>query len=1262
MNRNLAPDENTKIVKYILKNNVGQYKLNKKGKQLKTIIIGSNQYRYNADKPLSKKLIKQLESVKTTNEYKANQIRERVGTRTVLKHAVKKKATITEERSAFRAYANAYTISNINLKGLNGLTYFVYQFDKLSEYLKEHKGMKLNAVVSLRVHNIFEEEQLVSAKTRSYTINNEDDLKKALNNMKPDIETRILEMALYQSGLMIVKVESIHIMYNKYNPTRAGHYIELPKWVKSKRACINIQNKDEKCFKYCVECAYHKIYENKHPEYFYHYKKVESDLNFDGINYPVNNDDIDKFEEQNPKVSINVFVIDEVKEQIVKHRALKNKDASCHIDLLRIDVGGASHYAYIKHMSRLINSQKSKFCSASFFCKYCQTGFGTPELLKKHYDKGCMEVEGQQIKMPKPEEKMKFKHHFKKLRCPFVIYADFECLTEEVDKPTDESIKTYNYQEHKPCGFMLNMVNSVDGSNYEYLYRGSDAVNVFCSKINEIREDIKDKMKENKEIDMSDENKKDFKNATHCFICGDAFRYDYKNEKEAEKYKKVRDHCHFTGKYRGCAHSVCNLNFCHKYFKIPVFFHNMKNYDGHLIIQNADKLSNQKNIDVIAQNSEKFINIGFDCLSVKDSFSFITASLDKLVSLTKYDNTDDKDKRKWIIKDNWQNNFRFSKNNDIIKSEKCLDLFTEKGVYPYDYMNSIEKFEDESLPTKDMFYSRLSEDNITDEDYEKAKVIWKHFKIKNMGEYHDLHLKTDVLLLTDIFEKFRDVCIQDYGLDPVYYYTLPKFAFDAMLKLTGVEIDLVYDQDMYEMIETGLRGGMTQTTCKKVEANNIYMDDDFDESTESSYINYFDANNLYGLAMIQKLPYKNLKWDTTITEDDILNYANGNTGYILEVDLEYPKELHDLHNDYPMAPEIMNVKADILSDKQVEIYEILNKKKPKDEKTNKLILNLKDKEKYVVHIRTLQFYLKHGLKLKKIHRAIKFSQKEILKPYIEFNTEKRKNANNDFEKDVYKLMNNAVFGKTMEDKRKHLDFEIVSDETRFMKCVNNPSFKHSHIISDNLVGVEKQKAQLKLDKPIFIGMSILDLSKQHMYKFYYDVMKPKYGDNIRMVYTDTDSFVFHTKTDDIYKDLHDIKDEMDFSDYPIYHKCYDTTNKKTLGKFKDECSSKIITGFIGLRPKCYAFQIYGEEKEHKKCKGTAKHIVRRQLTNKEYDKVLQTNEVIHKSFNSIRSKNHKIYSIRTTKISLNSYENKVYWVDSINSLAYGHWRIKEMMT
>ena len=767
-------------------------------------------------------------------------------------------------------------------------------------------------------------------------------------------------------------------------------------------------------------------------------------------------------------------------------------------------------------------------------------------------------------------------------------------------------------------------------------------------------------MQEKKEIEMTDEDKKDFETATHCFICGDKFKNSYKNDEEAEKYKKVRDHCHFTGKYRGCAHSICNLNYCNRHFKIPVFFHNMKNYDGHLIIQNAEKLSNKKKIGVIAQNSEKFINIGFDSLSVKDSFCFIAASLDKLVSMTKYDNTDEKDRSKWVLRDNWQSNFRYSSKNDIIKTEKCLDLLTEKGVYPYDYMNAFDKFNDEQLPSKEQFYSRLTEEGITNDDYTKAKQIWKHFGIKNMGEYHDLYLKTDVLLLTDVFENFRDMCLSYYGLDPVYYYTLPNFAFDAMLKLTGIEIDLVYDQEMYEMIEAGLRGGMTQTTCKKVEANNKYMGSDCDKNKASSYINYLDANNLYGLSMIQKLPYRNLKWDDKITEEDIINYDNGRTGYILEVDLEYPKELHDLHNDYPLAPEVMNVKANMLSEKQVEIYKLINgSKEPKDEKTKKLILNLNDKSKYVVHIRTLQFYLKHGLKLKKIHRAIKFEQKEILKPYIEFNTEKRKNARNDFEKDIFKLLNNAVFGKTMEDKRKHLDFEIVSDERRFMKCVNNPSFKHSHIINENLVGVEKQKPKLKLDKPIFIGMSILDLSKQNMYKFFYDVMKPKYGDNIRMVYTDTDSFVFHTRTDDIYQDLQEINDEMDFSGYDKNHKCYDATNKKVLGKFTDECEGKIMTGFIGLRPKCYAFKIHGDDKEYKKCKGTAKNTVKRKIRYDDYNKALETNEVIHRSFNSIRSKNHKIYSINTTKVSLNSYENKRYWTTSVHSLAYGHYKIND---
>ena len=223
-----------------------------------------------------------------------------------------------------------------------------------------------------------------------------------------------------------------------------------------------------------------------------------------------------------------------------------------------------------------------------------------------------------------------------------------------------------------------------------------------------------------------------------------------------------------------------------------------------------------------------------------------------------------------------------------------------------------------------------------------------------------------------------------------------------------------------------------------------------------------------------------------------------------------------------------------------------------------------DKKKYVLHISALKFYLQHGLRLKTVHRAISFKQANFLKPFIEFNTKKRKNANNDFEKDLFNLMNNSVYGKTMENVRKHGDFEIVNSPERFQQLVNKPLFKHRHILNKDLVIVEKDKHTVELSKPIYMGMSILDYSKIHMYSFDYDVLKPKYQDNIKLVYTDTDSYVIKVETDDLYEDFKEINEYMDFSDYNVEHPNYDKTNKKVLGKFKDEMNGKIITHFIGF--------------------------------------------------------------------------------------------------
>eukprot|EP00438_Fugacium_kawagutii_P002275 Skav227368 [mRNA] locus=scaffold2373:95507:96952:+ [translate_table: standard] len=481
-----------------------------------------------------------------------------------------------------------------------------------------------------------------------------------------------------------------------------------------------------------------------------------------------------------------------------------------------------------------------------------------------------------------------------------------------------------------------------------------------------------------------------------------------------------------------------------------------------------------------------------------------------------------------------------------------------------------------------------------------------------------------------------------------------------MLLKTGVVLEPLTDKDMYEMIERGLRGGMCQVSHKQAVANNKYMEDDYDETKPSNYINYLDANNLYGLAMSQKLPIGTMKWaKKKLTEQDIKDWDENNEfAYILEVDLEYPNHLHDEHSDYPLAPENINIQENMLSEHQKELHRhYYDGKEATNEKQPKLILSLKDKDKYIVHIKTLKFYLNKGMRLKQIHRMVKFKQSAWLKAWIDFNTNKRKEAKSDFDKDMFKLMNNAVYGKTMENVRNHMDFELVSSQQRLQKCVNNPNYKNRHIINENLVGVEKTKTVLKLDKPIYLGMSILDISKQWMYSFFYDVLKVKYGKNIKLIYTDTDSYVLQTYTDDIFEDFKELREHMDFSSYDKNHPNYDPCNKKVIGKFKDECDGKIIVDFLALRPKMYCYKLYNEVVEEKKAKGVPKAKVKKELNMKDYENALHLKELKAVNFNAIRSKNHQIYSINQSKVGLSSYDNKRYWLNDYNSVPYGHYSI-----
>ena len=301
--------------------------------------------------------------------------------------------------------------------------------------------------------------------------------------------------------------------------------------------------------------------------------------------------------------------------------------------------------------------------------------------------------------------------------------------------------------------------------------------------------------------------------------------------------------------------------------------------------------------------------------------------------------------------------------------------------------------------------------------------VWKEFGIHNLGEYHDLYLKTNVLLLCNVFESFRDSCLLTYQHDPAHFYMSPGLACQACLKKTGIELELLTNPDMLLMFERGIRGGITQAVHRYAKTNNKYMGDKFNHEEPSRFLQYLDTNNLYGWAMSQLLPSRGFRW-VDVNPNDINELVkHKNKGYLLEADVKYSKEFHDLHNNLPFMCEKMEINC-----------------------VEKLIPNLYHKKNYVIHIEALNQALKHGLIVKRIHRVIEFNHSAWLKPYMDMNIELRAKAMNNFEKNFFKLMNNAVFGKMMENIQKYRNIKLVTNEKSYLKAIMKPNFKSGMLL------------------------------------------------------------------------------------------------------------------------------------------------------------------------------------------------------------------------
>ena len=1029
------------------------------------------------------------------------------------------------------------------------------------------------------------------------------------------------------SGFVFNKIKSASVKQYKFNYQKASSYIPLQ--FKSGNI-INVKNlKDNKCFTWSILAKFYPV--NDHKERVTKYAPYEHLLNMSDIDYPVRIKDISKVEKQN-NININVFALDNQKDkQSIYPVYVSNVQSENIVDLLYIEENENTHYCLIKDLdSFMCDKNRHK----SFTCRNCLQGFRRKETLEKHKEI-CLDHDYCKVIMPKKDNNiLKFKNHYFKNRLPFVIYSDFESnnvpLSTTQQNPNMSYINPISKQTVNSYGIYVQSDYPDIFKPQYFSYVGDDAAEKYVEHVIKIFKEINYKIyrNEKKEPILSKYEEEEFQEATECYICENIFE---------ELTNKVREHNHLSGEYRGAACQSCNTKEGKTCKLIPVFFHNGSNYDFHFIIEELMKYEDDYNkVQLLSKNSENYISIDYGSNYKKirflDSYRFMVKGLS--------------DVAKSMVE--------FSILDKYFKGD--ISLLKQKGYYPYEYIDSIDRLNETSLPPKESFFSSLTQKVITDKEYSHAQEVWKHHNCKTLKDYHNLYLKTDVMILTDAFEKYRKFFLKHHKIDPCYCYSAPGLTWQCGLKYTGIELELLADYDMLTMIEKGIRGGFSgvlgprhvkafnkYTPNHNGNGNRVLDENEMKECLEAlkngknlndylteKYLLYLDANNLYGWAMSQKLPTKDFKWEN---DPDYYKKIPKGRGCIIECDLEYPNDCRFKTRKYPLAPEKMKIDKEKLSDYQLNL--LGDKPLSKEEK---LFLTLYDKEKYVIHHSILKEYIKLGMKVTKVYRTISFEESNWLAKYINFNTEQRTKSDNIFEKDLWKLMNNSFYGKTLENIRGRSEVKLITSKEEAKKYISKPKFKDSIIFNENFIAIVNNVTSVKFDKPIYLGMAILDYSKLLMYKFYYEVVNKIWPEN-EIIASDTDCLFLSVKTKDIYEDMREIIDELDTSDYPKDHGLQSNKNKKVIGKFKDELNGKIMNEVVFLKSKAYSFTL-SDLSEVKKLKGIGKSVINKDVRFDDYKDCLFNSRTKMNKMYTLNSDKHEMYVNEVNKISMSPFDDK----------------------
>jgi len=864
------------------------------------------------------------------------------------------------------------------------------------------------------------------------------------------------------------------------------------------------------------------------------------------------------------------------------------------------------------------------------FCRTCFSSFPDQRSAESHMS-GCEMPT--KITYPLQGSKLAFVNYGKAFAPSHMCIYDFEAFMDKTGGG-ERCIA-----QHKACAYSYIIIDRQGEVVDSFLYQGADAATHFVENLSNKWADIVKNMPYHP-LHMSNEDEEAFKKAEMCEMCNQKFPT---HQQKHRHHDHTKDRMNYIGAY--CAR--CNLQMKNHRTAIPCLAHN-HSYDLGLILK---EMQVNTKIKILTKQGLRYHSVELNNLKFLDSLAFMNASLSSLA--------------KTHIESS--RSLRYSKH--ILRhlpDEAQSLLLTGKGIFPYEYLDDLKKLEETSLPPIEKFYSSLTGETVTEEEYAHALKVWNAAGCRTLGDYLECYLRTDVGLLADVITEWRSMLAEKYDLDIVNYVSLPGYAYDAFLKMTKTNLELISDPELARKIEQSVRGGLTTCVRPLTVAKNSLVNPHHDPQKESStYILYLDFNSLYATVMSEKLPYGNIRKLPPCEKSEFIasgltnHDESGDIGHWVVADLRVPPEVARKTDDLPLLIHHMNIRNQDISPYNKQLLASQNRRLPR--KNQKLVASHLPQKDHLILLKHLQLLIDLGVEVERVSDVYEFSQREFLSPFIHENIKARREATDKAQQLCFKTLSNSVFGRCLMNPLKRLErASMVCNASSFLKKIRSPFFKRFIPLAPNRVITISRAKTVSMAYPQYVGFTILELAKLKLYNFYYKVLKTHYGDRVQLCYSDTDSYILSVETDDIYKELSlsPLKEWIDTSNFSHDHPLYNQSVKGKLGLLKSETGEIPIKEAICLKPKTYSLLLNSDQTS-----ASAKGICRaekRRLKHDNFRRILHEKEVHFFKQVSITNVGGQMMTTQMKKRGLSLYDDKRWYVNAYKSLAYGHPDIKHL--